>query len=318
MDTAAITFSRPSGLGFSQAEAGARVDREAGVIRGVAVITEGEAKGHGVKIDAETVRQVYECAKTYPDGLKVQQDHGSGVMAAVGVLRGLRIDGTILRADLYPLRTYEHREKLFDMAETMPGNFGLSIYFSGVSEMKAGERFARCSEIYSADLVSEPAANPSGLFSRQNPNPTQFTMTTEDLIKAVADLREEMGAKFSALEGRLSKFENPEAKPEDEAMSALKAQVTALAAKVEDKTALAATLAAEFAKVRGPVAAPSPAGDTNTGPDEAQAFADAVTKFKADLPASRKADAYSMAARQNPQGYAAFTAAQKAGRTFKL
>ena len=48
-----------SGLGFSAAVSGSRVDREAGVIRGVAVITEGVAKGHGVKVDAVTLRQVF-------------------------------------------------------------------------------------------------------------------------------------------------------------------------------------------------------------------------------------------------------------------
>jgi hypothetical protein len=72
------------------------------------------------------------------------------------------------------------------MAETMPGSFGLSISFSGESEdvevpsddseevePNSGElpeggveivRAARCMEIYSADIVDQPAANPSGLF----------------------------------------------------------------------------------------------------------------------------------------------------------
>jgi hypothetical protein len=315
MDTHAKVFSRHCGLGFAQAEASTRVDREAGVIRGVAVITEGEAKGHGLKIDAETIRQVYECAKTYGDGLKVQEDHGSGVMAAVGVIRELRIDGKVLRGDLYPLKTYKEREKLFDMAETMPGNFGLSIFFTGMPETKGKDRFARCVEIYSADLVSEPAANPSGLFSRSTSN-NQFNMSPEEITKAIADLREEMSAKFASIEERFAKFETPDAAKEEE-MSDLKKEMSALAAKVEDKTALAATLAAEFAKVRGPVAGVSPAGDT-TQPDAAQAFADAVAKAKADLPANRKADAFSIAAKQDPKGYSAYSAALRAGKTFKL
>jgi hypothetical protein len=171
------------------AATGSRVDRESGILRGVSVITEGEAKGHGMIVDSVTLEQVKACAETYVDGLRVKMDHATGIDAMVGVLRDFQIDGIQLRADLHLIKSHEDFEKILEMAENMPGSFGLSISFSGESEdvevpyddtekvePNSGElppsvggsveivRAARCMEIYSADLVDQPAANPSGLF----------------------------------------------------------------------------------------------------------------------------------------------------------
>lgn len=173
-------------LTFFAAATGSRVDREAGILRGVSVITEGEAKGHDMIVDAITLQQVKACAETYVDGLRVKMDHYTGIDAMVGVLRDFVIDGPQLRADLHLIKSHEDFEKILEMAENMPGSFGLSISFSGESEdvevpsedtdevePNSGElpdsgteiaRAARCMEIYSADLVDQPAANPSGLF----------------------------------------------------------------------------------------------------------------------------------------------------------
>ena len=153
------------------AATGSRVDREAGVLRGVSVITEGEAKGHGMIVDGITLDQVKACAETYVDGLRVKMDHYTGIDAMVGVLRDFVIDGTQLRADLHLIKNHEDFEKILEMAETIPGSFGLSISFSGESDripVSGVEgvliEAARCMEIYSADIVDQPAANPTGLF----------------------------------------------------------------------------------------------------------------------------------------------------------
>ena len=168
------------------AATGSQVDREAGILRGVSVITEGDAKGHGMIVDHITLEQVKACAETYVDGLRVKMDHYTGIDAMVGVLRDFMIDGIQLRADLHLLKSHEDFEKILEMAENMPGSFGLSISFSGECddvevpsddseevEPNSGElptgpveivRAARCMEIYSADLVDQPAANPTGLF----------------------------------------------------------------------------------------------------------------------------------------------------------
>jgi hypothetical protein len=158
-------------LQLSTTAAPGRIDSNLGVIYGCAVITMGEAKGHGLQVDATTLEQVRSCAAAYSGGLKVKLNHGSGAGDILGTLRGLRIEGRSLRGDLHLLKTSPHRAYVLEIAETAPQSFGLSISFSGVSEQRGAVRFARCAEIYSADLVDEPAANPSGLFAAGHSGP---------------------------------------------------------------------------------------------------------------------------------------------------
>jgi len=167
-------------LSYFSTATGSAVDHAAGVLRGVSVITEGEAKGHALQIDAKTLQQVKACAETYSDGLRVKMDHYTGIDAMVGVLKNFAIDGAQLRADMHLLKSHSDFEKIMEMAETMPGAFGLSIAFSGTPEGGDDDtlRFARCSEIYSCDIVDIPAANPTGLFSE--PMKTAPESTTED------------------------------------------------------------------------------------------------------------------------------------------
>jgi hypothetical protein len=174
------------------AATGSQVDRESGILRGVSVITEGEAKGHGMIVDSTTLEQVKACAETYVDGLRVKMDHYTGIDAMVGVLRDFVIDGPQLRADLYLIKNHDDFEKILEMAENMPGSFGLSISFSGESEvMEEGQiPSARCMEIYSADLVDQPAANPTGLFQAmpENPTPEIAPETIAGEIKHIAEV----------------------------------------------------------------------------------------------------------------------------------
>jgi len=168
--------SKPAASLFTfAADSTTRIDAEAGIIRGVAVITAGPALGHydwsaetplPLFADASTLSGVMECAKGYAGGLKVKFDHGSGVGDIVGRLTDFRIDGNVLRADFHALAASPHRAYLFEIAATIPESFGLSISFSGKPERGDDRAFARCSEIYSADFVDEPAANPTGLFQR--------------------------------------------------------------------------------------------------------------------------------------------------------
>jgi hypothetical protein len=147
------------------AATGSRVDREAGILRGVSVITAGvEAKGHGIWIDQTSLEMVKASAETYIDGLQVKSDHGSGFGEIEGVLRDFVIEGNQLRADFHLIKSGEEYERIMEMAEMMPSSFGLSIEFSGISEEIDEYRYARPVEIYAVALVDQPAANPSGLF----------------------------------------------------------------------------------------------------------------------------------------------------------
>lgn len=140
------------------------IDKENGVIHGVSVVSIGIAEGHDMQIDATTLEQV-KAAAARAGSLQVKIDHWSGFDGIVGTLQNFGIESDRLRADLHLLDNHPARSRVLEMAEKMPGNFGLSIVFSGEPELKDGAAFARCSELFSVDLVDRPAANPTGLFA---------------------------------------------------------------------------------------------------------------------------------------------------------
>lgn len=208
-----------------RSKAFASIDTSSGVIVGVSVITIGPALGHGVEIDSKTLEQVKSCAQTYQGGLKVKMEHKGGAGDIVGWLNNFRIEGSKLLADLNLLKTSPHREYIMELADTIPDTFGLSIAFTGPVEAIGNQSFARCTEIYSADLVSEPAANPSGLFDA-NPlvkantksalQPQPIHEMDETQIKDIVECA--VKAALEPFSARLSKLETPvapEMKPED-------------------------------------------------------------------------------------------------------
>jgi|GEM_PF-1422479 len=143
------------------------IDADSGVIQGVSVITEGVARGHNVLIDRTTLQQIKKCADAFKGGVKVKMNHWSGVESIVGALRTFRIKGKKLLADLHLLKANTHREAILEMARELPDSFGLSVSFSGKDEEKEGLMYARCDELYSVDIVEQPAANPTGLFEQK-------------------------------------------------------------------------------------------------------------------------------------------------------
>ena len=195
------------------------IDAAAATIKNVSVITAGEARGHGMQIDEKTLLQVKAAAETYAGGLKVKTDHYSGFNEIVGALKNFTIDGDQLRADLFLLKNHDATARIIEMAELMPDTFGLSISFSGDHEEDGDTTFARCSEIYSADLVDTPAANPTGLFSAKVDSMKTVMdekQIADAIAAALAPVIEEMAAlsaKLSALE--VDDKEMTEDKPEE-------------------------------------------------------------------------------------------------------
>jgi len=196
-----------------------RIDRESGVIFGVSVITEGLAKTHDKVIDAKTLRTVKESAESYPGGLKVKMEHGTDAKDIVGVLKGFRIDGPQLKADLHLLRNSQWFSQVIEMAETIPDLFGLSISFSCEIEEIDGLKCARCVEIYSADIVDTPAANANGLFSiidtevdtenkhmnkEATPEGDKVTFATEKLVTDLSARLETFASRINELETLIS------------------------------------------------------------------------------------------------------------------
>jgi len=308
------------------AVAAGKIDAEAGVIRGVSLISEGPALGHGVMIDAKTIQQVKAAAEQYSGGLKVKLDHSGGAGDIIGYVDALRIDGKKLLGDLHLLENSPHRGYVLEIAEKIPDTFGLSIAFSGPVEISGDKKtmLQRCSEIYSVDLVSEPAAN-EGLFQRKLKSfqtesgtmPEEEKPEIEITIPMNDDVKKEIAGMIEsammAMGERLSKLEAGMPKPEDKpaAMSANNDAI-ALAAKQAAADALK-----EFAKTIGAPAAPAVSAEAPAKKDESKTF-EAVVAAKAVELKGDKGAAIAFAIKTNPDLYAAYRSRVQAGELIKL
>ena len=306
------------------AVAAGKIDAEAGVIRGVSLISEGPALGHGVMVDARTLEQVKAAAEQYEGGLKVKLDHNSGAGDIIGYVDGLRIEGKKLLGDLNLLKNSPHRGYVLEIAEKIPDTFGLSIAFSGPVEMASDKKtmLQRCTEIYSVDLVSEPAANAEGLFSRimkKFNDASGVSIEIEPTPEMNEDLKKSIAAMIdSAMMGmgeRLSKLEalacGPENKPA--AMSAKNDEVQ-LAAKQAAEAALK-----EFAKTIGAPAAPAASAEVAApaAKSEAKSF-EAIVAAKTSELKGNKGDAIAFAIKNHSAEYQQYRSRVAAGEVVKL
>jgi phage head maturation protease len=141
--------------------------------KGISVITAGPALGHGMVIDAETLSQVVEKGNEAGQ-VKVLSDHSSSVSNIIGYLENFGLDGGRVRADLTLFESHEGFAYFSELISTLPGQIGFSISFSGVPREAAdGTQLADVQTLFSVDLVTSPAANPTGVFharvdSKQN------------------------------------------------------------------------------------------------------------------------------------------------------
>lgn len=309
-----ITFAASTGA----------IDTEAGVIRGVSLITKGPALGHGVMIDDKTLEQVKAAAEQYAGGLKVKLDHSGGVGDIVGYIDALRIDGEKLLGDLHLLQNSPHRAYILEIAQRIPDTFGLSIAFSGPSEKSSDKltTLQRCSEIYSVDLVSEPAANPSGFFARKLKQlQTGEVEQPSAEIEIELPMNEEMkkaieGMIQSAMMGmsdKIAKLESalPPVEDKPAAMSAQN-EVVQLAA---NAAALAAVK--EFAKSFGAPAAPVASAEAPKPAVQSQKFEEIVAAKASELKGDKSA-AISFAIKNHPDLYVAYRTRVQSGEIVKL
>jgi hypothetical protein len=177
------------------------------LIMGVSVITEGDALGHGVMIDAMSLATIKEHAMMKANGVKVMLDHDDGIENTIGVMRNFAIEGIQLRADLQLLKAHSETPLIIEMAETMPELFGMSISFSGTLEEIGGVYYVRCEELYSIDIVDMPAANPSGLFSVKVDS-TQNAMDLQAITIELSAEKELRAAAADQAKKNYSDFQN--------------------------------------------------------------------------------------------------------------
>jgi hypothetical protein len=177
------------------------------VIEAVSIISIGEAKGHGLYVDAQTLREVKACAETYAGGVKVNLNHGAGITDIIGFVDNFRIIGEKLLGDLNLLQNADRRAYVLEIAEKLPDTFGISIAFSGPVREIGGKSFASCEELYSADLVQTPAANPTGLFSFEVQSVDKISKQMEDAPEIEIEPKEDE-VSIADLLSRLSALED--------------------------------------------------------------------------------------------------------------
>lgn len=154
--------------------------------KGISVITAGPALGHGMVIDAETLNQVVEKGNEAGQ-VKVLSDHSSSVSNIIGYLENFSLDGGRVRADLTLLQSHDGFAYFSELLSTLPGQIGFSISFSGVPREAAdGTQLADVQTLFSVDLVTTPAANPTGVYSARVDSKT--IAVTENTPAPVAKL----------------------------------------------------------------------------------------------------------------------------------
>jgi hypothetical protein len=210
---------------------------EGNTVKGVSIIQEGPALGHGVWVDRKALDQVKRVASS-KGKLKAKLNHWSGLQDTVGLFENFRIRGGKVVADLELYESHPGRDLLLEMISKAPATFGVSIMFRADEPEydKENDRYnTRVRELYSADFVDTPAANQDGVFEAQidsgeedmaNTAPAAVTLEAFEAYKAENDSKT---AKIEALEAEIAALKAAPAKaPEEDP------KPDALAAKIQE------------------------------------------------------------------------------------
>ena len=251
------------------------------LFKGISVITAGPALGHGMVIDADTLEQVVQAGNDLGQ-VKVLSDHSSSVSNIIGYLENFTLDGGRVRADLTLFESHEGFAYFSELIGTLPGQIGFSISFSGVPRMaEDGTQLADVSTLYSVDLVTTPAANPTGVYSARVD--TRKSLNMDTTVKESAPVIE------AAPEAPAAPAFNAE-----QAIAALSARIDELVGKfaakfeavVEDAPAVAEAPVAEEAPAVE--AAPAPEASANLeSNDKIVALETKLARLTVELEASK-------------------------------
>jgi hypothetical protein len=182
------------------------VDAEKGIIFGVCVMSKGEAKGHGLLLDDESLRSFIKLTENRPNGVGTRfgADHDAGAEDFNGTLKNFRLEDGKIRADLHLLKSDKNYSKLIEMAQTMPHEFGLSASTNADEVKIDGNRCVRFTEVLCVDVVSNPAATKGLFFSTKSNNMKTIALAlglpetaTEAEIEQAAKLAFESKCKMS-------------------------------------------------------------------------------------------------------------------------
>ena len=249
------------------------------LFKGISVITAGPALGHGMIIDADTLEQVVQAGNDLGQ-VKVLSDHSSSVSNIIGYLENFTLDGGRVRADLTLFESHEGFAYFSELIGTLPGQIGFSISFSGVPRMaEDGTQLASVSTLFSVDLVTTPAANPTGVYSAR--------VDTRKSLNMETSVKESAPAIEAAPEAPAAPAFNAE-----QAIAALSARIDELvgkfAAKFEATVEEAPAVAEAPAAVEAPAveAAPEAKADLESN-DKIVALETKLARLTVDLEASK-------------------------------
>ena len=177
-------------LKFEESQPG-KIDLEAATITGVSLISTPEAKGHGVKVDALSIKSFFQAVEGKK--IKAYYTHNDNeALDTIGLWENFEVveeeEYTKLLGDFTALEAWKENNQeefaaLFELAEKAPESFGVSAEFTGKSvfykdgeeieftgEEEAEELYIRASEVSAFSIVASPAANPNGLFAAKEEN----------------------------------------------------------------------------------------------------------------------------------------------------
>lgn len=152
---------------ITHSSASTKVDREAGVIRGVKII--GLESANGRQYSPKALRE----ARQQYEGLSVNIDHPDkaggkrGVKDRFGKLENVREQADGLYGDLPYLKSHPLAEMVAEVAERMPEQLGLSHNAEGRVAVRGGKNIVeQITRVRSVDMVSDPATV-RGLFENE-------------------------------------------------------------------------------------------------------------------------------------------------------
>ncbi len=151
------------------------VDRDAGVIRDVAVITAGMTRTDGLgnepmQIDQVTLQQVAAAINAKPNGVKVRVTHpelkgDDDLPYRIGFVSVARVVGDKVLANVtFHDASDADARRIMAIAERDPESCGLSIISTSISLER---NTLRVQSLDAVDFVGSPAANPAGMLSAQ-------------------------------------------------------------------------------------------------------------------------------------------------------
>lgn len=233
---------------------GEDIDLENGIIKGVSLISTPEAKGHNLKIDAQTIQSFFEAVAGKSIKAYYRHDPENDALSTIGLWEDFEIieDGeyTKLKANFKALDAWRKNNEadfmaLFELAQKAPEAFGVSAEFLAKQIQYGaegeelewdgetdGDVFARAVEVNAFSIVAQPSANPTGLFSK----PTESTKVLVEKNQELAEQKNELALDLNTAEKQLAVFAQQNEKLEKE-VAELKAQLAEATTALESQEA---------------------------------------------------------------------------------